>query len=243
MPWISRETPHLNIFGLSDEEWTAILLSLRVSIVAMLASLPFGILVALLLARGRFWGKSVLNGIVHLPLILPPVVTGFLLLILFGRRGPIGSLLDQYLGIVLSFRWTGAALACAVMAFPLMVRSIRLSIEAVDRKLEEAAGTLGAGPAWVFLTITLPLILPGIITGMILSFAKAMGEFGATITFVSNIPGETQTLSAAIYTFTQVPGGDAGALRLTLVAIIISMAALLASEFLARLAGQRIDPE
>ncbi|MBX5169256.1 molybdate ABC transporter permease subunit [Rhizobium sp. NZLR1b] len=233
----------MNILGLSNEEWTAILLSLRVSIVAMLASLPFGILVALLLARGRFWGKSVLNGIVHLPLILPPVVTGFLLLILFGRRGPIGSLLDQYFGIVFSFRWTGAALACAIMAFPLMVRSIRLSIEAVDRKLEEVAGTLGAGPAWVFLTITLPLTLPGIITGMILSFAKAMGEFGATITFVSNIPGETQTLSAAIYTFTQVPGGDAGALRLTIVAIVISMAALLASEFLARLAGQRIDPE
>ncbi|MBX5135138.1 molybdate ABC transporter permease subunit [Rhizobium lentis] len=233
----------MNIFGLSNEEWTAILLSLRVSIVAMLASLPFGILVALLLARGRFWGKSVLNGIVHLPLILPPVVTGFLLLILFGRRGPIGSLLDQHFGIVFSFRWTGAVLACAVMAFPLMVRSIRLSIEAVDRKLEEAAGTLGAGPAWVFLTITLPLTLPGIIVGMILSFAKAMGEFGATITFVSNIPGETQTLPAAIYTFTQVPGGDAGALRLTLVAIVISMAALLASEFLARLAGRRIDPE
>ncbi|WP_064696436.1 molybdate ABC transporter permease subunit [Rhizobium aegyptiacum] len=233
----------MNIFGLSDEEWTAILLSLRVSIVAMLASLPLGILVALLLARGRFWGKSVLNGIVHLPLILPPVVTGFLLLILFGRRGPIGSLLEQYFGIVFSFRWTGAALACAVMAFPLMVRSIRLSIEAVDRRLEEAAGTLGAGPAWVFLTITLPLTLPGIIAGMILSFAKAMGEFGATITFVSNIPGETQTLPAAIYTFTQVPGGDAGALRLTLVAIVISMAALLASEFLARLAGRRIDPE
>ncbi|WP_049733283.1 molybdate ABC transporter permease subunit [Rhizobium ecuadorense] len=233
----------MDMFGLSNEEWTAILLSLRVSFVAMLASLPFGILVALLLARGRFWGKSVLNGIVHLPLILPPVVTGFLLLILFGRRGPVGSLLDQYFGIVFSFRWTGAALACAVMAFPLMVRSIRLSIEAVDRKLEEAAGTLGAGPAWVFLTITLPLTLPGIITGMILSFAKAMGEFGATITFVSNIPGETQTLSSAIYTFTQVPGGDAGALRLTLVAIVISMAALLASEFLARLAGQRIDPE
>lgn len=231
------------MLGLSDEEWTAILLSLRVSIVAMLASLPFGILVALLLARGRFWGKSVLNGVVHLPLILPPVVTGFLLLILFGRRGPIGRLLDQYFGIVLSFRWTGAALACAIMAFPLMVRSIRLSIEAVDRKLEEAAGTLGAGPLWVFLTITLPLTLPGIIAGMILSFAKAMGEFGATITFVSNIPGETQTLSSAIYTFTQVPGGDAGALRLTLVAIVISMAALLASEFLARLAGRRIDPE
>jgi molybdate transport system permease protein len=231
------------MLGLSNEEWTAILLSLRVSIVAMLASLPFGILVALVLARGRFWGKSVLNGVVHLPLILPPVVTGFLLLILFGRRGPIGNLLDQYFGIVLSFRWTGAALACAVMAFPLMVRSIRLSIEAVDRKLEEAAGTLGAGPVWVFLTITLPLTLPGIIAGMILSFAKAMGEFGATITFVSNIPGETQTLSSAIYTFTQVPGGDAGALRLTLVAVVISMAALLASEFLARLAGRRIDLE
>ncbi|OWO96577.1 molybdate ABC transporter permease [Rhizobium esperanzae] len=233
----------MNIFGLSNEEWTAILLSLRVSIVAMLASLPFGILVALLLARGRFWGKSVLNGIVHLPLILPPVVTGFLLLILFGRRGPIGSLLDQHFGIVFSFRWTGAALACAVMAFPLMVRSIRLSIEAVDRKLEEAAGTLGAGPVWIFLTITLPLTLPGIIAGMILSFAKAMGEFGATITFVSNIPGETQTLSSAIYTFTQVPGGDAGALRLTLIAIVISMAAVLTSELLARLAGRRIDPE
>jgi molybdate transport system permease protein len=231
------------MLGLSNEEWTAILLSLRVSIVAMLASLPFGILVALVLARGRFWGKSVLNGVVHLPLILPPVVTGFLLLILFGRRGPIGNLLDQYFGIVLSFRWTGAALACAVMAFPLMVRSIRLSIVAVDRKLEEAAGTLGAGPVWVFLTVTLPLTLPGIIAGMILSFAKAMGEFGATITFVSNIPGETQTLSSAIYTFTQVPGGDAGALRLTLVAVVISMAALLASEFLARLAGRRIDPE
>jgi molybdate transport system permease protein len=231
------------MLGLSNEEWTAILLSLRVSIVAMLASLPFGILVALVLARGRFWGKSVLNGVVHLPLILPPVVTGFLLLILFGRRGPIGNLLDQYFGIVLSFRWTGAALACAVMAFPLMVRSIRLSIEAVDRKLEEAAGTLGAGPVWVFLTVTLPLTLPGIIAGMILSFAKAMGEFGATITFVSNIPGETQTLSSAIYTFTQVPGGDAGALRLTLVAVVISMAALLASEFLARLAGRRIDLE
>jgi molybdate transport system permease protein len=209
----------------------------------MLASLPFGIGVALLLARGRFWGKSVLNGVVHLPLILPPVVTGFILLILFGRRGPIGSFLEQYFGIVFSFRWTGAALACAVMAFPLMVRSIRLSLEAVDRKLEEAAGTLGASPLWVFLTITLPLTLPGIIAGMILSFAKAMGEFGATITFVSNIPGETQTLSSAIYSFTQVPGGDAGALRLTLVAVVISMVALLASEFLSRIAGRRIDPE
>lgn len=233
----------MDALGLSAEEWTAILLSLRVSIVAMLASLPAGIVVALLLARGRFWGKSILNGIVHLPLILPPVVTGFILLILFGRRGPIGAFLDQYFGIVFSFRWTGAALACAVMGFPLMVRSIRLSLEAVDRKLEEAAGTLGANPAWVFLTVTLPLTIPGIIAGMILSFAKAMGEFGATITFVSNIPGETQTLSAAIYTFTQVPGGDAGALRLTIVAVIISMAALLASEFMAHILGRRVDIE
>jgi len=233
----------LDALGLSSDEWTAIELSLRVSTVAMLVSLPFGIAAALLLARGKFWGKSILNGLIHLPLILPPVVTGFILLILFGRKGPIGSLLDQYLGIVLSFRWTGAALACGVMGFPLMVRSIRLSIEAVDRKLEEAAGTLGASPLWIFLTVTLPLILPGIIAGMILSFAKAMGEFGATITFVSNIPGETQTLSSAIYTFTQVPGGDAGAMRLTIIAIIISMAALLASEFLAYLAGKRVDFE
>nr|WP_306766145.1 molybdate ABC transporter permease subunit [Shinella pollutisoli] len=228
---------------MSDEEWTAIRLSLRVSTVAMLASLPPGILVALALARGRFWGKSLLNGLVHLPLVLPPVVTGFILLVLFGRRGPIGAFLSDWFGIVLSFRWTGAALACAVMGFPLMVRSIRLSIEAVDRKLEEAAGTLGAGPVPVFATVTLPLILPGVLAGMILSFAKAMGEFGATITFVSNIPGETQTLSAAIYTFTQVPGGDAGAMRLTLVAIAISMAALVASEMLAQRIGRKVHLE
>ncbi|MDO1585220.1 molybdate ABC transporter permease subunit [Rhizobium oryzicola] len=233
----------MDVIALSAEEWTAIRLSLRVSIVATLASLPFGIALALLLARGRFWGRSVLNGIVHLPLILPPVVTGYILLILFGRRGAIGSFLAEQLGIVLSFRWTGAALACAVMGFPLMVRSIRLSIEAIDAKLEEAAGTLGASPLFVFLTVTLPLMLPGVIAGMILAFAKAMGEFGATITFVSNIPGETQTLSAAIYTFTQVPGGDAGALRLTLVAIAISMLALLASEALARVIGKRIEGE
>jgi molybdate transport system permease protein len=211
--------------------------------VAMLVSLPFGIAAALLLARGRFWGKSLLNGVIHMPLILPPVVTGFILLILFGRKGPIGAFLDAHFGIVFSFRWTGAALACGIMGFPLMVRSIRLSIEAVDRKLEEVAGTLGANPAWIFLTVTLPLILPGIIAGMILSFAKAMGEFGATITFVSNIPGETQTLSSAIYTFTQVPGGDAGAWRLTFVAIVISMAALLASEFLDHLFGRRLEFE
>ncbi|WFR95160.1 molybdate ABC transporter permease subunit [Rhizobium tumorigenes] len=226
---------------LSSDEWTAILLSLRVASVAMLVSLPFGVAAALLLARGRFFGKSLLNGIIHMPLILPPVVTGFLLLILFGRRGVIGAFLESHFGIVFSFRWTGAALACGIMGFPLMVRSIRLSLEAVDRKLEEAAGTLGASPVWIFLTVTLPLTLPGIIAGMILSFAKAMGEFGATITFVSNIPGETQTLSSAIYTFTQVPGGDAGALRLTVVAVLISMTALLASEFLARWVGRRVD--
>lgn len=228
---------------LSAEEWTAVRLSIRVATWAMIVSLPFGIAIALLLARGRFWGKSILNGLVHLPLILPPVVTGYLLLITFGRRGPAGAFLEQCCGIVLSFRWTGAVLACAVMAFPLMVRAIRLSIEAVDRRLETAAGTLGASPAWVFATITLPLILPGIVAGMILCFAKAMGEFGATITFVSNIPGETQTLPAAIYTFTQVPGGDTGAMRLTLVSIAVAMAALAASEILARRVGQRIEPE
>lgn len=226
---------------LSDAEWTAIRLSLRVSFVAMIVSLPFAIAIAMLLARGRFWGKSILNGLVHLPLILPPVVTGFLLLVLFGKRGPIGAFLAEYTGIVFSFRWTGAALACAVMAFPLIVRSIRLSIEAVDRRLEQAASTLGAGPIWVFLTVTLPLVLPGIIAGMVLAFAKAMGEFGATITFVSNIPGETQTLSSAIYTFTQVPGGDAGAFRLTLISIVISMAALMVSEVLANVAAKKVD--
>ncbi|WP_331372304.1 molybdate ABC transporter permease subunit [Sinorhizobium chiapasense] len=225
--------------ALSDAEWTAVRLSLRVATVAMLSSLPLALLAAMVLARGRFWGKSVLNGLVHMPLVLPPVVTGFVLLLLFGRRGPIGAFLAENFGIVFSFRWTGAALACAVMGFPLMVRSIRLSIEAVDRKLEDAAATLGAGPAWVFVTVTLPLILPGIIAGMILSFAKAMGEFGATITFVSNIPGETQTLSSAIYTFTQVPGGDAGAMRLAVISVVISMAALMLSEVFAALAAKR----
>jgi molybdate transport system permease protein len=229
--------------ALSPEEWTAERLSLLVASAATLASLPFGVAASLLLARGRFWGKSALNVLVHLPLILPPVVTGYLLLILFGRRGPIGGFLADHFGIVFSFRWTGAALACGVMGFPLMVRAIRLSIEAVDRKLEDAAGTLGANSIWVFITVTLPLIVPGIIAGMILGFAKAMGEFGATITFVSNIPGETQTLPSAIYTLTQVPGGDAGALRLTVVAIAIAMIALLASEFLARRAGQRLEIE
>ena len=226
---------------LSPSEWDAVRLSIRVSIWATLASLPFGIVVAYMLARKEFWGKAALNGVVHLPLILPPVVTGYLLLLTFGRRGPVGAFLYEHFGIVFSFRWTGAALACAVMAFPLMVRAIRLSIEAVDRKLEAAAGTLGANPAWVFATVTLPLILPGIIAGMILAFAKAMGEFGATITFVSNIPGETQTLPSAIYTFTQVPGGNAGAMRLTLISIVIAMAALIASEALARRVAARLD--
>ena len=224
---------------LSAEEWDAVRLSLKVATVAMLASLPFAIAIAFLLARREFWGKSLLNGLVHLPLVLPPVVTGYLLLLTFGTRGPVGSFLAE-LGIVFSFRWTGAALACAVMGFPLMVRAIRLSIEAVDTKLEAAAATLGANRGFVFLTVTLPLIVPGIIAGMILCFAKAMGEFGATITFVSNIPGETQTLPSAIYSFTQVPGGDPEALRLTAISVVISLGALMASEVLARRAGQKI---
>ena len=231
------------LLDLTPDEWNAVRLSIKVATVAMLFSLPPGIAIALLLARGKFWGKTLLNGVVHLPLILPPVVTGYLLLLTFGRRGPAGAFLAEHFGIVFSFRWTGAALACGIMGFPLMVRAIRLSIEAVDRKMEAAAGTLGANPLWVFATITLPLILPGLIAGSILSFAKAMGEFGATITFVSNIPNETQTLPSAIYTFTQVPGGDEGALRLTLISIVISMAALVASEVLARRVGRRMDIE
>jgi molybdate transport system permease protein len=223
----------------SSEELTAIRLSLKVAFWAMLWSLPVGVGIALLLARGRFWGKSLVNAIVHLPLVMPPVVTGYLLLLLFGRNGPLGRLLDESFGIVLAFRWTGAALACAVMGFPLLVRSIRLSLDAVDRRLEDAAATLGASAPWVFLTITLPLILPGIVAGMILSFARALGEFGATITFVSNIPGETQTLPTAIYTLLQVPGGDLAALRLTLVSIAISLAALLVSEALIERASRR----
>jgi molybdate transport system permease protein len=225
---------------LSPDEWMAVRLSLQVSLTAMAASLIPGLLVALALARGRFWGRQALDVVVHLPLIMPPVVTGYLLLLGFGRRGPIGAFLAEHFGIVLSFRWTGAALACAIMGFPLMVRAIRLSIEAVDRKLEEAAGTLGAHPVWVFLVVTLPLILPGVIAGMVLSFAKAMGEFGATITFVSNIPGETQTLPSAIYTLTQVPGQEAGALRLTMVSIMISVAALFGSEWLALRLRRRV---
>jgi molybdate transport system permease protein len=225
--------------GLTPQELTAVGLSLKVAIWATLGSLPFGVLVALALARGSFWGKDILNGLVHLPLILPPVVTGYLLLLSFGRRGFAGQALEE-IGIVLSFRWTGAALACAIMAFPLMVRAIRLASEAVVPRLEEAAGTLGASRVWTFLVVTLPLILPGILAGAILAFAKAMGEFGATITFVSNIPGQTQTIPSAIYSFLQVPGGGTGAMRLTLISIAVAMTALIASEFVARRVARRI---
>ncbi|PPD14688.1 MAG: molybdate ABC transporter permease subunit [Methylobacterium sp.] len=227
--------------ALSPEEWAALNLSLKVALVATLASLPAGIAVALLLARGRFWGRGVLDALVHLPLILPPVVTGYLLLLAFGRKGPAGAWLEAHFGLVFSFRWTGAALAAAVMGFPLMVRAIRLSIEAVDRRLEQAAGTLGAGPFLTFLVITLPLALPGILAGAVLAFAKAMGEFGATITFVANIPGETQTLPTAIYTFTQVPGGDGPAMRLVLISVAVSVLALILSELLARGLQRRMD--
>ncbi len=231
------------MFDLTPDEWTAIRLSLRIAFVATLVALPFGIAVAWVLARKQFPGKALLDGLIVLPLVLPPVVTGYLLLISFGRRGPIGSFLADNFGIVFSFRWTGAALACGIMAFPLLVRPIRLSFEAIDRKLEDAAATLGASAFRRFMTVTLPLAFPGIIAGAILSFAKALGEFGATITFVSNIPGETQTISAAIYTYTQIPGADAAALRLVVVAIVIAMAALLASEILARRAMRRIHGE
>jgi molybdate transport system permease protein len=226
--------------ALTPAEWDAIHLSIRIATVAMIGSLPFGIAVAYLLARGRFPGRALVDGIVHLPLVMPPVVTGYLLLLLFGRRGPIGHFLEETFGIVLAFRWTGAALACAIMGFPLMVRAMRLSLEAIDRRLESAASTLGAGRTAVFATVTLPLMLPGILAGMVLSFARALGEFGATITFVGNIPGETQTIPTAIYTYTQVPGGDLGALRLTAISIAISLAALIVSDVMARRMTRRM---
>ncbi|MEQ9260063.1 MAG: molybdate ABC transporter permease subunit [Roseovarius sp.] len=224
---------------LGPEEWDAVALSLRVAGVATLASLPLGIFTAYALARWSFPGKQVVNGLVHLPLILPPVVTGYLLLMAFGTRGPIGGVLAEW-GIVFVFRWTGAALAAAVMAFPLMVRAIRLSIEAVDPKLEEASATLGAGPLWVFLTVTLPMALPGIVAGAILAFAKAMGEFGATITFVSNIPGQTRTVPSAIYAFLQVPGGEGSAMKLVIVSVAVAMGALLLSEIVGRRVAARV---
>jgi molybdate transport system permease protein len=227
------------LFDLSPADWTAVELTILISIVATLCALPFGLGFGWLLARRKFWGKSVLDGLVHLPLVMPPVVTGYLLLISFGRKGPIGAFLYEYLGVVFSFRWTGAALACGVMGFPLMVRPIRLALEAIDRKLEDAASTLGANRGLVFLTVTLPLALPGVIAGVVLCFARALGEFGATITFVSNIPGETQTISAAIFTLTQVPGGDAAAGRLVLISVALAFAALFASEWLSRRAAIR----
>jgi molybdate transport system permease protein len=228
------------VFALTPQDWTAILLSLRIATVATVLSLPFGIATAMLLARTDFWGKSLLDALVHLPLVLPPVVTGYLLLITLGRKAPVGAFLADHLGIVFAFRWTGAMISCGVMAFPLMVRAIRLSIEAIDRRLEDAASTLGANRIWSFATVTLPLALPGIIAGCMLAFARALGEFGATITFVSNIPGETQTISAAIYTLMQIPDGDAAALQLVIVAVIISVAALVASEWFARRATARL---
>ncbi len=224
---------------LGPEAAEAIGLSLRVAFWAMLWSLPFGLATAIALARARFWGKSLFDGFVHLPLVMPPVVTGYLLLLLFGHNGPLGRFFASF-GITFAFRWTGAALAAAVTAFPLMVRAMRLSLEAVDRRLEEAAGTLGANRVFSFLLVTLPLMMPGVIAGMVLSFARSLGEFGATITFVSNIPGETRTISLAIYTLTQTPGGDPAALRLTAVAVGLSLLALITSELLARQVGRRL---
>ena len=228
------------MFDISPTEWTAILLSLRVATVATLAATPIAVATAWLLARREFWGKALLDAAIHLPLVLPPVVTGYLLLLTFGRRGAVGAWLAEHLGLVFAFRWTGAALACGIMSFPLLVRPIRLSIEAVDRRLEQAASTLGAAPWQVFLTVTLPLALSGVFAGMVLGFAKALGEFGATITFVSNIPGETQTISSAIYALIQTPDGDTAALRLVVVSVVMAMAALIASEWFARRATLRL---
>ena len=227
--------------SLTPLEVEAILLSLRVAGWAVLVSLPLGIAVAWLLARHRFPGHAIVNGVVHLPLVLPPVVVGFVLLLLLGRRGPLGAWLDDWFGITLAFTWQGAAVASAVVSFPLMVRAIRLSIEGMDRRLETAARTLGAPPVWVFLSISLPLMAPGVLTGTILAFARCLGEFGATITFVSNIPGETRTLPLALYTYTQVPGGLDGAFRLMVIAIVIAFAALIGSELLARALRRRLE--
>lgn len=226
---------------LGPEGVSAMRLSIWVSLWATALSLPLALWVAHLLVRKRFWGRELLNILVHLPLVLPPVVTGYLLLLTFGRRAPIGSFLEEMFGLVLAFRWTGAAVAAAIMGFPLMVRAIRLALEAVDPKLEEAASTLGASPWRVYLTITLPLMWPGIIAGAVLGFAKAVGEFGATITFVSNIPGKTQTLPSAIYAMLQIPGEEAQAFRLVLVATVIAILALVLSEILARRARKRAE--
>jgi molybdate transport system permease protein len=224
---------------LGAAEWAALALSLKVSLVATLVSLPLALWVAHLLARRTFRGKALVNALVHLPLVLPPVVIGYLLLVALGRNGLLGAWLAEHLGIVFAFRWTGAALAASVLGLPLAVRAIRQAIEGVDRRLEAAASTLGAPPAAVFVSVTLPLILPGLLNGMLLAFARSLGEFGATITFVSNIPGETQTLPLAIYSLTQVPGGDAQAMRLCLISIAISLSALVLSEIMLRRARRR----
>lgn len=228
------------MLDLTADQWAAVGLSVKVSIWATVTSLPLGILVAWVLARRRFRGHGLLNAAVHLPLILPPVVTGYALLLTFGRNGPAGRLLEEVFGLVLAFRWTGAVLAAAVMAFPLMVRAIRLAFEAVDPKIEAAAATLGAPPLAIFATVTLPLILPGILAGSVLAFAKAMGEFGATITFVANIPRQTQTLPTAIYALLQTPDGDAQALLLVAISVAIACLALLLSEVLSRAVARRI---
>jgi molybdate transport system permease protein len=226
---------------LTPYEWQALMLSLKVSGVAVLGSLPLGILCAWVLARKQFIGKTLLDGVIQLPLVLPPVVTGYLLLLSMGRHGFIGKYLYQWFGLTFSFSWRGAVLAVAVVAFPLMVRSIRLAIENVDKKLEEAARTLGASNIRVFFTITLPLIIPGLLTGAVLAFARALGEFGATITFVSNIPGETQTIPLAMYSFIETPGAEDQAARLCVLAIAIALSALIASEWLSRLAHRRLE--
>jgi len=223
-------------------EAEALALSLRVATWSVLCSLPMGILVAYVLARRQFWGKTLIDGLVHLPLVVPPVVVGYLLLVLLGRRGPVGAWIHDWFGVTIIFTWKGAAIAAAVMAFPLMVRAVRLSLEAVDTRLEAAARTLGAGRVKVFLTITLPLMAPGILTGAVLAFARSLGEFGATITFVSNIPGETRTLPIALYTATQMPGGEAAAARLAVISVLLALAALVASEVLARHLRNRIGP-
>ncbi|MEO8070706.1 MAG: molybdate ABC transporter permease subunit [Acidobacteriota bacterium] len=225
--------------GWSAADLGIVALSLKVALVGTLLSTPVAVLVALALARGRFWGRSLLNVVVHLPLVMPPVVTGYLLLRLFGRRGPIGGWLESVFGIVIAFRWTGAALAAAVMGFPLMVRAIRIAIEQVDPQLEDTAASLGANKAWTIATVTLPLALPGLLSGMVLAFAKSLGEFGATITFVSNIPGETRTLALAIYSFTQTPGAEASLWGLVALSVAVSVGAL----FLAEGLGRRIDPK
>ena len=225
--------------ALTPAEWEVIQLSLKVAFWSVLCSLPLAVATAYLLAQCSFPGKSLFDAVVHLPLVLPPVVIGYFLLLLLGRRGPLGALLDEWFGIVFAFRWSGAAVAAAIMGFPLMVRAIRLSIEAIDTGLEDAARTLGATRLKVFFSITLPLALPGVFTGTLLSFARSLGEFGATITFVSNIPGETRTLPLAIYTLTQVPGGDAAALRLSIIAIVLSVIALMLSEWLVRRSQRR----